>query len=53
MPDFLDIFRISMFINNIHTIISGIYKSPNSDIKRLVILFIIILVSFKSQMIYF
>ena len=34
MPDFVDIVSISMFINNKQTIISGIYKSPNSDIKR-------------------
>ena len=34
MPDFLDIVSISMLINNKQTIISGIYKSPNSDIKR-------------------
>ena len=34
MPDFVDIVSISMLINNKQTIISGIYKSPNSDIKR-------------------
>ena len=34
MPDFLDIVSISMLINNKHTIISGIYKYHNSDIKR-------------------
>ena len=35
LPDFVDIVSISMLINNKQTIISGIYKSPNSDIKRL------------------
>ena len=53
MPDFVDIGSISMLINNKQTIISGIYKSPNSDIKLLVILFIIILVIFQSKVIYF
>ena len=36
MPYFLEIVSISMLINNKHIIISGIYKSPNSDIKRFI-----------------
>ena len=34
MPDLLDIVSISMLINNKQNIISGIYKSTNSDIKH-------------------
>ena len=34
MPSFLVIVNISMLINNKYTIISGIYKSLNYDIKR-------------------
>ena len=67
-PYVLDIVSISMLINNKQTIISGIYKSPNSigiivsphsiampnsDTKCLVNLLIIMLVFFKSQVIDF
>ena len=34
IPDYVYIVSISMLINNKHTIIRGICKSHNSDIKR-------------------
>ena len=47
MPIFLDIVTISLNISNQNIIISGIYKSPKSNIINLAILYIIILICFQ------